>query len=91
VTRRLHRTWPQDFINQWNRLQDGETSLDVSPCKLTTCNTLIFWNDVDCKEAEKERKKKGKYQSTWTSTNQELRELHESTDLVVDMTWTKPK
>jgi hypothetical protein len=31
VTRRLNRTWPQDLINQWNRLYEGETtSLDVS-------------------------------------------------------------
>jgi hypothetical protein len=30
VTRRLHRTWPQDIINQLNRLQVGETSVDVS-------------------------------------------------------------
>jgi hypothetical protein len=41
VTRRLNRTWPQDFINQWNRLQDGESSLDVPPYKLTTYNTFI--------------------------------------------------
>jgi hypothetical protein len=30
VTRKLHTTWPQDITNQGNRLQDGETSLDVS-------------------------------------------------------------
>jgi hypothetical protein len=30
VTRRLNRTWPQDLINQWNRLYEGKTSLDVS-------------------------------------------------------------
>jgi hypothetical protein len=30
VTRRLNRTWLQYIIYQWNRLQDGETSLDVS-------------------------------------------------------------
>jgi hypothetical protein len=30
VKRRLHKTWPQDIFNEWNRLQDGEISPDVS-------------------------------------------------------------
>jgi hypothetical protein len=30
VISRLNSTWPQDITKQWNRIHEGETSLDVS-------------------------------------------------------------
>jgi hypothetical protein len=54
VTRRLNRTWPQDITHQWNRLNEGDTSFDVSPCTPNHLQHLylILCNDVDCKLIE---------------------------------------